>query len=83
MKNKEIVERIHSQPVGRATLVVNDKCGDPTNYLYKLNHLALHSPELVKAMAISVLTFEELNPVDSDSIKRLVDMHYEESVTNR
>ena len=81
MKNKEIVERIHSQPVGRATLVVNDKCGDPTNYLYKLNHLALHSPDLVKAMAISVLSIGD--HFDSDSIKRIVDMHYEESVTNR
>lgn len=83
MTNKEIVDNVTKQPVGRATLVVNDKCGDPTNYLYKLNHLALHKPELVKAMAISILTFEKTNPVDSDSIERLVDKHYEESVTNR
>lgn len=81
MKNEEIVERIHSQPVGRATLVVNDKCGDPTNYLYKLNHLALHKPDLVRSMAISIISYGA--DFDSDSIKRLVDMHYEESVTNR
>lgn len=81
MKNQEIVDRIHAQPVGRATLVVNDKCGDPTNYLYKLNHLALHKPDLVKAMAVSIISYGD--DFDSDSIKRIVDKHYEESVTNR
>ena len=74
MKNKEIVERIHSQPVGRATLVVNDKCGDPTNYLYKLNHLALHSPDLVRALAVSILCYGA--DFDSSDIKRIVDKHY-------
>lgn len=74
MKNKEIVERIHSQPVGRATLVVNDKCGDPTNYLYKLNHLALHNPDLVRALAVSILCYGA--DVDSSDIKRIVNKHY-------
>lgn len=76
MNNKEIVERINAQPVGRATLVVNDKCGDPTNYLYKLNHLALHKPDLVKAIAISILTFEKVNPVTKEDVRKLVDKHY-------
>lgn len=81
MTNQEIVDNISKQPVGRATMVVCDKCGDPTNYLYKLNHLALHSPDLVKAMAISVLTIGD--HFESDSIQRIVDKHYEQSVTNR
>lgn len=73
MTNQEIVDNITKQPVGRATLVVNDKCGDPTNYLYKLNYLALHSPDLVKAMAISVLQFKNSKP---SYIRDMVDMHY-------
>ena len=76
MNNEQIVERINAQPVGRATLVVNDKCGDPTNYLYKLNHLALHKPDLVKAIAISILTFEKVNPVTKEDVRKLVDKHY-------
>lgn len=81
MTNKEIVDNVTNQPVGRATLVVNDKCGDPTNYLYKINSLAYHKPDLVRSMAISILSYGA--DFDSDSIKRLVDKHYEESVTNR
>lgn len=76
MTNEQIVKRIHAQPVGRATLVVNDKCGDPTNYLYKINSLAYHSPELVKAIAISILTFDHLNPVSKEDVRKLVDKHY-------
>lgn len=76
MTNKEIVDNVHAQPVGRATLVLNDKCADPTNYLYKLNYLAFHSPELVKAMAISVLTFERSNPLTKNVVRNLVDDHY-------
>jgi hypothetical protein len=71
-----IADNINKQPVGRATMVVNDKCGDPTNYLYKINSLAYHSPEIVKAIAISILTFDQLNPVSKEDVRKLVDKHY-------
>ena len=71
-----IADNINKQPVGRATLVVNDKCGDPSNYLYKINSLAYHSPDLVKAIAISILTFDQLNPVSKEDVRKLVDKHY-------
>jgi hypothetical protein len=74
MTHEEIIKNIESQPVGRATLVVNDRCGDPSNYLYKINSLALHKPDLVRAMAISIMSYGD--DFDSDSIKRIVDKHY-------
>ena len=77
MTNKEIADNITKQPVGRATLVVNDKCADPSNYLYKINSLAYHKPDLVRSMAISILSYGA--DFDSDSIKRLVDKHYNDN----
>ena len=77
MTNQEIVDNITKQPVGRATLVVNDKCGDPTNYLYKINSLALHKPDLVREMAIGILRYGD--DVKSNDIKRLVDKHYNDN----
>ena len=77
MTNQEIVDNITRQPVGRATLVVNDRCGDPTNYLYKINSLALHKPDLVRSMATSIMSYGA--DFDSDSIKRLVDKHYNDN----
>ncbi len=77
MTNQEIVDNITKQPVGRATLVVNDKCGDPTNYLYKINSLAYHKPDLVRSMAIGILSYGD--DVKSNDIKRLVDKHYNDN----
>ena len=77
MTNQEIVDNVTKQPVGRATLVVNAKCGDPTKYLYKINSLAYHKPDLVRSMAISILSYGA--DFDSDSIKRLVDKHYNDN----
>lgn len=77
MTNQEIVDNITKQPVGRATLVVNDRCGDPSNYLYKINSLAYNKPDLVRSMAISILSYGA--DFDSDSIKRLVDKHYNDN----
>jgi len=74
MTLEEVTKNINAQPVGRATLVVNDKCADPTNYLYKINSLAYHKPDVVKAIAISILNYENANT--SDAIKRIVDKHY-------
>lgn len=77
MTNQEIVDNITKQPVGRATMVVNDKCADPTNYLYKINSLAYHKPDVVKAIAISILSYGKDST--SDSIKRIVDKHYNDN----
>ena len=85
MTNQEIVDNITKQPVGRATLVVNDRCGDPTNYLYKINSLAYHKPDLVKGIAISILTFDKTFDksqslrVTSEQARELVDKHYNDN----
>ena len=82
MTNQEIVDNITKQPVGRATLVVNDRCGDPANYLYKINSLAFTSPDLVKGIAISILTFDKTFDkshslrVTPERVRELVDKHY-------
>ena len=54
MTHEEVTKNINAQPVGRATLVVNDRCADPSNYLYKLNYLALHVPQVVRSFAIDI-----------------------------
>ena len=77
MTNQEIIDNVTKQPVGRATLVVNDRCGDPSNYLHKINSLAYNKPDLVRSMAISILSYGA--DFDSDSIKRLVDKHYNDN----
>ena len=56
MTRQQAIKNINAQPVGRATLIVNDKCGDPTNYLYKINRLALDHPQVIRNIAIGVLT---------------------------
>ena len=69
-----IADNINKQPVGRATMVVNDKCGDPTNYLYKINHLAYHTPNVVKDIAIAMLNEgESLTP---EAARKVVDVYY-------
>lgn len=70
-----IADNINKQPVGRATLVVNDKCGDPINYLYKINHLAYHIPWVVKSLAIAVLKDGEA--MTPESTRNLVDIYYD------
>ncbi len=74
MTLEEVTKNINAQPVGRATLVVNDQCANPTNYLYKINSLAYHKPDVVKAIAISILSYGKDST--SDAIKRIVDKHY-------
>ena len=62
--------------------MVNDRCGDPTNYLYKINSLAYHKPDLVKGIAISILTFDKTFDksqslrVTPEQVRELVDKHY-------
>jgi len=73
MTLEEVTKNINDQPVGRATLVVNDRCGDPTNYLYKLNYLAFHVPQVVRSLAIAVLRDNQ----DKDSTRKLVDIYYD------
>jgi len=82
MTHKEVTKNIESQPVGRATLIVNDKCGDPTNYLYKINYLALHVPQVVRSLAIDIRFADDASkrlPIQewtSDKARRLVDIYY-------
>jgi hypothetical protein len=73
MTLEEVTKNINAQPVGRATLVVNDKCADPSNYLYKLNYLAFHVPQVVRSLAIAVLRGNQ----DRDSTRKLVDIYYD------
>lgn len=73
MTHAEVTKNINAQPVGRATLVVNDKCADPSNYLYKLNYLALHFPQVVKDLAIAVLRGNQ----DKEGTRKLVDTYYD------
>ena len=80
MTHEEVTKNIESQPVGRATLVVNDRCGDPSNYLYKLNYLALHCPHVVKNLAVRIrfadVTQLGVQVVTTEEARELVDKHY-------
>ena len=62
MTNKEIVDNVHAQPVGRATLVLNEKCPDPTKYLENWNNTGFDRPEMVKTRATGALRCEDKNP---------------------
>lgn len=73
MTLEEVTKNINAQPVGRATLVVNDKCADPSNYLYKLNYLARRAPQVVRSLAIAVLRGNQ----DKDDTRKLVDVYYD------
>lgn len=74
MTRQQATKNINAQPVGRATLIVNDRCGDPTNYLYKINYLALNVPHLVRSLAIDI----SLAGADAcqDQVRSLVDIYY-------
>jgi hypothetical protein len=74
MTRQQAIKNINAQPVGRATLIVNDKCGDPTNYLYKINCLALHNPREVRAIAIAIVNDESVTKAIA---RDLVDTYYE------
>jgi|TARA_R100000084_G_scaffold109353_1_gene75906 hypothetical protein len=81
MTRQQATKNINAQPVGRATLIVNDKCGDPTNYLYKINYLALHVPQVVRSLAIDIWLADSASKRfnmewTSDKARRLVDIYY-------
>ena len=83
MTHAEVTKNINAQPVGRATLVVNDKCADPSNYLYKLNYLALHVPQVVRSLAIDITFADDAQgrlPIQawtSTKARKLVDIYYD------
>ena len=83
MTRQQAIKNINAQPVGRATLIVNDKCGDPTNYLHKINYLALHVPQVVRSLAIDITFASDASkriPIQewsSDKARKLVDTYYD------
>lgn len=80
MTYEQIQQRFNAQPVGRASLVLNDRCGDPSNYLYKINVLAGRNPDLVKDIAVSIVfgdtTKLPAQAITTDRARKLVDYHY-------
>jgi|TARA_R100000479_G_scaffold152247_1_gene88116 hypothetical protein len=74
MTRQQATKNINAQPVGRATLIVNDKCGDPSNYLYKINYLALHIPQVVRSLAIDITLAD--GDACQDQVRSLIDIYY-------